>query len=111
MFDRFNRRIEYLRVSVTDRCDLRCVYCMPGHGVPLKQHGDILSYEQIVQVVEAAAALGITKVRLTGGEPLLRRNIEYLVRCVAAAPPRRSPWRGCGASWARAWRAPGFRAL
>ena len=83
MYDRFERRIDYLRISVTDRCDLRCVYCMPEDGVPLKRHGDILSYEQIVAIVRQAAEDGITKVRLTGGEPLIRRNIEALVRGIA----------------------------
>jgi cyclic pyranopterin phosphate synthase len=79
MLDRFNRNITYLRVSVTDRCNHRCIYCMPEDGVPLKSHDEILSYEQIETVVREAAALGVTKVRLTGGEPLMRRGIEHLV--------------------------------
>ena len=84
MLDRFNRTIDYMRVSVTDRCNLRCTYCMPPEGVPLGTHGDILSYEQITKVVTVAAQLGITKVRLTGGEPLTRRDIEKLVGMISA---------------------------
>jgi cyclic pyranopterin phosphate synthase len=79
MLDGFNREIVYLRVSVTDRCDHRCVYCMPENGVVLKKHGEILSYEQIEAIVVEAVGLGIVKVRLTGGEPLLRRGIVDLV--------------------------------
>ncbi len=80
MFDTFNRDISYLRVSVTDRCNLRCLYCMPESGIELKSHADILSYEKIVSIVAAAVKMGIHKIRLTGGEPLLRRNIAFLVR-------------------------------
>jgi len=86
MLDPYDRRIDYLRVSVTDRCNLRCVYCMPADGVPLKRHADILSYEQIADVVREAAALGVKKVRLTGGEALIRRNIDVLVRAIAGVP-------------------------
>ncbi len=86
MFDSYNREIDYLRVSVTDRCNLRCTYCMPAEGIPLKRHDDILSYERIVQVAQAAAELGIRKLRLTGGEPLVRRGIAFLVRGLKAVP-------------------------
>lgn len=86
MFDRFNRRIDYLRISVTDRCNLRCTYCMPEQGVASKKHSDILSYEQIIAVVRAAAALGIKKIRLTGGEPLVRKGILYLVEELKKLP-------------------------
>ncbi|MHC4886316.1 MAG: GTP 3',8-cyclase MoaA [Planctomycetota bacterium] len=79
MFDRFQRRIDYLRLSVTDLCNLRCTYCMPPEGVPLKRHEEILSLEEMEEVVRVAVELGVTKVRLTGGEPLVRRNILYLV--------------------------------
>lgn len=79
MLDRFKRDIFYLRISVTDRCNLRCTYCMPENGILLKKHGDILSYEQIVAIVREAVKLGITKVRLTGGEPLVRKNISLLI--------------------------------
>jgi cyclic pyranopterin phosphate synthase len=84
--DSYGRKLDYLRVSVTDRCNLRCVYCMPAQGVPLRSHQDILRVEQIARVVEAGAALGIGKVRLTGGEPLVRKGIVDLVQQVAALP-------------------------
>jgi GTP 3',8-cyclase len=86
MRDRFQRAIDYLRVSVTDRCNLRCRYCMPPEGVDLLPHETILSYEEIAEVVAAAAARGVTKVRLTGGEPLVRKGIDQLVRMVARIP-------------------------
>lgn len=79
MFDRFNRNIDYLRISVTDKCNLRCTYCMPAEGVPTKRHAQMLRFEQIAAVAEAAVRLGITKIRLTGGEPLVRRGIVDLV--------------------------------
>lgn len=84
--DNFGRRHDYLRISVTDRCDLRCVYCMGPEGVEWLEHSRILSYEEIVQVVQAAAGLGITRIRLTGGEPLVRKHIEVLVRDIAGIP-------------------------
>ena len=77
--DRYGRRIHYLRISVTDRCNHRCIYCMPEEGIPLKSHDDILPYEAMGSIAGAAARLGFDKVRLTGGEPLVRRNIEELV--------------------------------
>jgi len=84
MIDPFGRKINYLRISVTDRCNLRCRYCMPVSGVKLLPHEDILSFEEIVEVVRIAVKMGITKVRLTGGEPLVRRGIVELVRMLAA---------------------------
>ena len=84
--DSFGRVIDYLRISVTDRCNLRCVYCMPPQGIALKAHGEILRYEEIECLVRAAADLGIRKIRLTGGEPLVRPNIEQLVEMIAAVP-------------------------
>ncbi|MBU0494322.1 MAG: GTP 3',8-cyclase MoaA [Chloroflexi bacterium] len=84
--DSFARPINYLRVSVTDRCNLRCVYCMPAEGIDLVRHEDVLRYEEIARVVQAAAALGVCKVRLTGGEPLARRGLPDLVRLIAAVP-------------------------
>jgi cyclic pyranopterin phosphate synthase len=84
--DNFNRPISYLRVSVTDRCNLRCVYCMPPEGVPWRPHREILRYEEIERVVRAAAGLGIGKVRLTGGEPLVRLGIVDLVAMLARIP-------------------------
>lgn len=77
--DRFGRKIDYLRISVTDRCNYRCVYCMPESGISLKSHEAILSFESIAAIAEEAARLGIKKIRLTGGEPLVRKNIERLV--------------------------------
>ncbi|MFO8065147.1 MAG: GTP 3',8-cyclase MoaA [Spirochaetota bacterium] len=79
MLDRFDREITYLRISVTDRCNFRCAYCTPEERVVFRPRSEILSLESISQVVEAGAALGIRKVRLTGGEPLVRRNIAALV--------------------------------
>ena len=79
MFDRFGRKIDYLRVSVTDRCNLRCAYCMAEGGIALLRHEDILRFEEITEVVREAAAMGVKKVRLTGGEPLVRRGIVTLV--------------------------------
>lgn len=82
--DRFNRRIDYLRISVTDRCNHRCTYCMPDAPFVPKDHSDILSYEQIDSFVKVAAEMGIRKVRLTGGEPLVRKNIEQLIAKLSA---------------------------
>jgi len=79
MLDKFNRRINYLRISVTDRCNLRCVYCMPAEGIKLIEHNDILSFEEILDVVKVGVENGITKIRLTGGEPLVRKGIVDLV--------------------------------
>ncbi len=83
MLDRFNRKINYLRVSVTDRCNLRCVYCMPEEGIKLLKHNDILSFDEIVDVCKTAVSLGVTKIRLTGGEPLVRKGIASLVEQIA----------------------------
>ncbi|NOZ23397.1 MAG: GTP 3',8-cyclase MoaA [Planctomycetes bacterium] len=86
MIDRHGRQINYLRLSVTDRCNLRCIYCMPPEGVPRLRHQDILTFEEIERVVKVGAMLGVTKVRLTGGEPLARKGIERLVQCLVATP-------------------------
>ncbi len=83
MFDCFNRNINYLRISVTDRCNLRCRYCMPEEGVTLMAHNEILSFEEITEVVRAGVSNGIKRVRLTGGEPLVRKGITDLVRMIA----------------------------
>lgn len=84
MYDRFNREINYLRISVTDRCNLRCHYCMPAEGVSLKKHDEILSFEEIVELVKYGVDNGVTKVRLTGGEPLVRKGIVDLVKQLSA---------------------------
>ncbi len=84
MLDSLGRDINYLRISVTDRCNLRCRYCMPEHGVELKEHREILRLEEIQRIVDISTRVGIRKVRLTGGEPLIRRNIPELVSMIAA---------------------------
>ena len=82
MKDNEGRSISYLRLSVTDKCNCRCIYCMPKDGIPMLCHEQILSYEELVRIVSATAQLGVTKVRLTGGEPLVRRNLVDLVRMI-----------------------------
>ena len=82
--DKFGRNHDYLRISVTDRCNLRCQYCMGEDGIEQMSHGDILSFEDIIRVVEAGAELGISKIRITGGEPLVRKGIVNLVGKIAA---------------------------
>ena len=86
MFDRFDRHINYLRISVTDKCNMRCVYCMPAEGVPMLRHEDMLSFEEICAFTREAVSLGIRKVRLTGGEPLVRRDIVTLVAMLSKIP-------------------------
>ena len=84
MFDRFNRQIDYLRISVTDRCNLRCRYCMPEEGIKLLKHEDILTFDEITDFTRVAVASGITRVRITGGEPLVRKGIVTLTGMIAA---------------------------
>ncbi len=84
MIDQFGRRINYLRLSVTDKCDLRCRYCMPAEGICKKDHADMLTEDEMIAAVEAAASLGITKLRITGGEPLVKKNILSICRRAAA---------------------------
>jgi len=79
MLDRFNRKINYLRISVTDKCNLRCTYCMPAEGVQLMHHEDILRFDEIISTVKYAAKLGVNKIRITGGEPLVKKGIVELV--------------------------------
>ena len=86
MRDGFGRRIEYLRISVTDKCNLRCVYCMPAEGLPWLGRSEILSYEEIESIVRVMASMGLKRLRLTGGEPLVRRDLPYLVERLAAVP-------------------------
>nr|WP_297173772.1 GTP 3',8-cyclase MoaA [uncultured Agathobaculum sp.] len=86
MRDTLNRQIDYMRLSVTDRCNLRCRYCMPAEGVPLIAHRDILRYEELLQVARAAVALGIDRFKVTGGEPLVRRGITDFIRALKALP-------------------------
>jgi len=84
--DQYHRTINYLRISVTDRCNLRCQYCMPEEGIPLIPHENILRYEEILRLVRAYAKAGISKIRLTGGEPLVRQGIVDLVSQLAKTP-------------------------
>ncbi len=86
MQDRFKREINYLRISITDRCNLRRRYCMPEDGVEKMEHRSILSLEEMARLVSVATKAGIHKVRLTGGEPLVRRNITQLIHYVAGLP-------------------------
>jgi cyclic pyranopterin phosphate synthase len=87
LIDPYSRTIDYLRLAVTDRCNLRCVYCMPPEGVPHLGHDDILTYEEIVRFLRVAVKAGISKVRLTGGEPLVRKDLDYLIREISAMRP------------------------
>lgn len=84
MEDTFGRKINYLRLSVTDKCNLRCRYCMPQEGVCIKRHGDMLTEDEMILAVEAAASLGISKLRITGGEPLVKKNILSICSRAAA---------------------------
>ena len=86
MIDPFGRTITYVRISVTDRCNLRCSYCMPDGYLGAENPADILSYEEIATIAEALVGLGVRKFRLTGGEPLVRRELPTLVRSLASFP-------------------------
>ena len=86
MFDRFNRKLDYLRISVTDRCNLRCTYCMPQEGIRLFPHKEILSFNEIAGFTRIAVEKGVRKVRITGGEPLVRKGITALVRMLSDIP-------------------------
>ena len=86
MIDQFGRRVEYVRVSVTDKCNLRCVYCMPLDGLDWLKRESLLSYEEIASVLRTMARMGLEKVRITGGEPLVRKDLPRLVEMVAEIP-------------------------
>lgn len=86
MIDSYGRKINYLRLSVTDRCNLRCRYCMPAEGVPKLEHNDILSYEMLMRICRVAVSNGIEKIRLTGGEPLVRKGIVDFVSALRSLP-------------------------
>ncbi len=86
LLDSFNRRINYLRISLTDRCNLRCIYCMPEQGVPKLIHDDILTFEELERVARLSVGLGIEKIRLTGGEPLVRKNMVDLIKSLGEIP-------------------------
>jgi len=84
--DSFQRPINYMRVAVTDRCNFRCVYCMPEEGVPWMTHNEILSFEEMATIIRAGAEMGINRIRITGGEPLVRHGIVDFVKMVADIP-------------------------
>lgn len=86
MRDRYGRKIEYLRLSVTDRCNLRCRYCMPEEGVPGKDHGSMMSYEEIERLLRLMLGMGLRRVRITGGEPLVRKGLVSFIGRIAALP-------------------------
>lgn len=86
MRDKHGRTIDYLRISLTDRCNLRCIYCMPEEGVDQMSHDDILRIEEIERIVAVAARMGISRIRLTGGEPLVRKGVVDLVRSITNMP-------------------------
>ena len=86
MIDQFGRSVEYLRISVTDKCNLRCVYCMPLEGLDWLKRESLLSYEEIARIVQIMAGMGLKRVRITGGEPLVRKDLHSLIRMVSAIP-------------------------
>ena len=90
LVDSYGRRIKSMRVSITDKCQFRCTYCMPAEGLPWLKKSEILSYEEITRVVRIAASIGIEQVRLTGGEPLVRRDVPELIRMLKPLPGLRS---------------------
>ena len=86
LVDQFGRRVEYLRISVTDKCNLRCVYCMPEEGLPWLIKDQLLTYEEIRDIVATMAPMGLRRIRLTGGEPLVRKDLPRLVGLLAEIP-------------------------
>jgi cyclic pyranopterin phosphate synthase len=86
LIDAYGRRINYLRLSVTDRCNLRCCYCMPAEGVAKLEHSELLSYEELFRVASACVAQGIEKIRVTGGEPLVRKGLTGFLGRLSAIP-------------------------
>ncbi len=86
MKDKYSREIDYLRISVTDRCNLRCKYCMPEKGIDMVSHKDVLSLEEIARIVQASTLVGVRKIRLTGGEPLIRKGISQLIAKINSMP-------------------------
>ena len=88
LVDGYGRRLHYLRLSITDRCNQRCIYCMPPEGLPKLTHDQVLSLEEMARVAKVAVGMGVDKIRLTGGEPLLRQNIKVLMAALDALKPR-----------------------
>ena len=106
LYDTHKRRIDYLRISVTDRCNLSCVYCKPRAAMKMLSHREILSYEEILRLVSVAVPLGISRVRVTGGEPLVRRGIiDFIASLHTIAGLRTSASRRtacCSRRWRKA---------
>lgn len=90
LIDRYGRRIKSMRLSITDRCNFRCVYCMPAEGLPWLPKADVLTYEEMTRIARVATAMGVEQLRLTGGEPLVRRDVPTLVRMLRELPGLRS---------------------
>jgi GTP 3',8-cyclase len=90
LVDEYGRRIKSMRVSITDRCNFRCRYCMPAEGLPWLPRADILTYEEIARIAQVATAIGVEQVRITGGEPLVRRDVPVLIRLLKPLPGLRS---------------------
>ena len=86
MKDQYQRVVDYIRISVTDRCNYRCQYCMPREGVEPMPHSEVMTYDEILRVVKAAAGAGITKVKITGGEPLVRKGVCGLIQNIRRVP-------------------------
>ena len=84
--DSYGRKITYMRISVTDRCNLRCIYCMPADGIRQTTHKEILTFDEIVRIARIGAGKGISRIKITGGEPLVRKNIAALIRMLKAVP-------------------------
>ena len=84
--DQFGRVHNYLRISLTERCNLRCFYCMPEEGIQLSEKANVLTHEEVIFLAKEFVALGVNKIRLTGGEPLIKKNIEKIIRELTALP-------------------------
>jgi cyclic pyranopterin phosphate synthase len=93
MQDDCNRNIDYIRISVTDRCNLRCIYCMPEEGVEQLLHKDILTYDEIIRLCRCFVRLGIRKIKITGGEPLVRRDIADLIGWIKRLDGMEDHWK------------------
>ena len=80
LIDRYSRNLNYLRISITDRCNLKCIYCVPRDQIPMLHHDEILRYEEILHLVRVGISLGISKARITGGEPLVRKGVYRFLK-------------------------------